>query len=71
MFFWNRKELLTTFNSAQSGAVCEALKDAGIAYDVTASANGNYSENTHYQYRIFVHRKDFYKAECLIRNISY
>lgn len=74
---FNRKELCTTRNLKHQGQVRDALRAAGIPYKVSASpiaslryrrggTLGIQSESL-YQYKIYVHKRDYARAQFLLR----
>ena len=70
MFFWNRREVLTTLSMDEQTDVCRILREAGIKYIVKDTANwlgpnrrGRFgslgmNQQTIRQYSIYVHKKD-------------
>lgn len=74
MFFWNRREVLTTLSMDEQTDVCRILREAGIKYIVkvvgqdTANWLGpnrrgrfgslGMNQQTIRQYSIYVHKKD-------------
>ena len=79
---FNRKELITTMEMNRQAEVRDILSQNGIDYTVkttnlqAASVVGNQRGRTgnfginqeySYEYKIYVHKKDFEKAKSLIR----
>ena len=78
---FNRKELLVTLDMRRQADICEILSSKGIDYAVKTinlqssapagvqrARTGNYGINQKYsyEYKIYVRKKDFDKAVCLI-----
>ncbi len=79
---FNRKELLITLDMKRYGVVCDILSASGIAYTTkvtnrqTSSAIGTgrarsgsfgIHQNYAYEYKIYVHKKDYANALRRIR----
>ena len=79
--FFNRKELLITVDMSRRSNVCDILSDNGIDYKIkvtnlqSASAfssmrgrRGSFgiNQNYSYEYKVYVHRKDYDYALKLI-----
>lgn len=78
---WNRKELIITMDIAQQAAVRDILSQNGIEYKVktinlqSATFAGaersrlgglGINQKYSYEYKIYVHKKDYEKAKYLI-----
>ena len=72
---WNRKEVAITRDLQMLTKVCGKLQNAGIAYRTTTNsmitagrhhAIPNIRTDSAYQYRIYVHRKDYTKANRVL-----
>ena len=80
----NRKELFITMEMNRQAKVCDILSQNGIDYIVkttnpeTAPVLGNrrahtgsfgINPNYSYEYKIYVHKKDFVKAASLVKSV--
>ena len=78
---FTRKELIVTFDMKRQSDVCEILSSNGIKYAVkvtncqnatvfgsSRSRTGSFGMNTNlsFEYKIYVHKKDYDKAVRLI-----
>ncbi len=81
---FNRKELLITMDTSRRSAVCGVLSANGINYttkvtnlqsaSVFENKRGRYgsfgiNQNYSYEYRIYIHKKDYDKASYLIKDV--
>lgn len=82
---FNRKELLITMDTGRRSAVCDVLSANGINYTIKVinlqgasvfeNKRGRYgsfgiNQNYSYEYKIYVHKKDYERACYLIKDVN-
>lgn len=81
MWLWNRREIYTGFSEADFATVRNVLMEHGIPYDfrvsdrvtpwhgsmMTRGANPLTNQDSARQYYIYVDKKDYERAEYLLR----
>lgn len=82
--FWNRREIVCTFDMYRQALIRGVLSDNRINYHVlTRNHDGSYfgggrgrmghfgqSQNINLEYRIFVHKSDYERALSLISSLN-
>ncbi len=76
MMFWNRREVYMGFSMEQMGLVRQTLADNDIEYTYRVVNNGMSrtfsAQNPNFicQYYVYVHKKDFEKAQAVLNSGS-